>query len=352
MQSTIKKTLIIRFSSVGDVVLSSLLLRVFRKKFPDAQVDYLIKSEYADLVRHNPHISKTIEYPSNTSLHDLLKLRRQLHTDNYDLVVDIHGSLRSRFLTWGIPNVVRFNKRKLARFLLVKFKINAYERFGGAPSVALRYIEPVADFGVADDGEGLECFFPDESLERVEQVIKSSGISATPLFIGICPSAKHNTKMWLKARFAETADHLLKKEEAAILLFGSSGDEERRCNEIGRMIKGENPQATVINLAGKLSLLETAAALDKCALVLSNDSGLMHIAAARRKKVVAIFGSTVKELGFFPFGTKSIVVENNQLDCRPCTHIGLSACPKGHFKCMNDISTDHVVQAALQKLRN
>ena len=101
-----------------------------------------------------------------------------------------------------------------------------------------------------------------------------------------------------------------------------------------------------MNLAGKLNLCETAAMMDKCSVVVTNDSGLMHIAAARKRNVVAIFGPTVKEFGFFPIGTRSVVVENTELDCRPCTHIGLPSCPKGHFKCMNEISTEQVVTSA------
>jgi heptosyltransferase-2 len=159
------------------------------------------------------------------------------------------------------------------------------------------------------------------------------------------PSARHATKVWLKERFAEAATSLASRHDAGVLLFGSQ-EESGRCAEIGALIRTAGPQRPVMNLAGKLSLLETAAAMDRCALVLTNDSGLMHVAAARRRKVVAVFGPSVRALGFLPFRTENVVLEHPHLRCRPCSHIGLPACPRGHFKCMNDITAAHVIAGA------
>jgi heptosyltransferase-2 len=100
------------------------------------------------------------------------------------------------------------------------------------------------------------------------------------------------------------------------------------------------------NAAGCLAILETAAAFDSCSLIVSNDTGLMHVACARGRKIVALFGSSVEEFGFFPFRAKSIVLENSGLKCRPCSHIGLDECPKSHFRCMKEISVERVLTAA------
>jgi heptosyltransferase-2 len=269
-----------------------------------------------------------------------------VHQTNYELIIDIHDSLRSRFICFGAKRVVRIDKRKFERFLLVNLKLNWYERFGGTPSVALRYLEPVERFDVKDDGKGLEIFFSVKEEEQVAKPVQGSGLRNDEQFIGICPSAKHNTKMWLQERFAEVAAALSKSLKQPIVLFGSGRRESERCNVIQNRVRTLNPHSKILNLCDKLSLTETAAMMDKCSIVITNDSGLMHIAAARKRNVVAIFGSTVRELGFFPFGTRSAVVENNELDCRPCTHVGLSSCPKGHFKCMTDISTEQVVASA------
>jgi heptosyltransferase-2 len=133
------------------------------------------------------------------------------------------------------------------------------------------------------------------------------------------------------------------------ILFGSAG-EVARCKEIRMNIKQDLPDAAVLDLSGQLTLLETAAVMDRCAVVITNDSGLMHLAAARQRKIVAIFGSTTEQLGFFPPRARSVVLENTTLRCRPCSHIGRAHCPKKHFRCMVDISAPQVIEAARRQL--
>jgi heptosyltransferase-2 len=279
-------------------------------------------------------------------------VRTQIHNASYDLLIDIHDSLRSRYLCFGHSSVVRINKRKIARFLFVKAKWDVYDWFGGAPGVAERYLETVRSLGVENDGNGLEVFFPQTAAAHAEKVLVEAGIQSRATLIGVCPSAKHCNKIWLKERFAETATTLAHEHGAAVLLFGSGKDEETRCREVKAMIEQQSQGIPVLNLAGRLSLLETAAMMDHCSVIVTNDSGLMHLAAARKRKVVAIFGPTVRELGFFPYGTTSTVIENISLSCRPCTHIGLPLCPKGHFKCMNDIHAAQVIDAARVLLKS
>jgi heptosyltransferase-2 len=136
--------------------------------------------------------------------------------------------------------------------------------------------------------------------------------------------------------------------KAKVLLFGGK-EEEEYCGDIAQMINASVGSSSAESLAGGISLLESAAAFDACDLVVTNDTGLMHVAAARKRKIVAIFGSTVREFGFFPSSTEHVVVERNGLDCRPCTHIGLSRCPEGHFRCMKEIDV-HDVAVAVERL--
>jgi lipopolysaccharide heptosyltransferase II len=349
MEHILHKTLIIRFSSVGDIVLSSLLVRTLRRRFPECQIDFLVKAEFAELVGHSPFLTRVIEFPTGGTLRDLLQLRHTLRSEGYDLIVDIHDSIRSRVLSAGARHVVRFRKRKIARFLLVAFKRDLYRFFGGAPSVARRYLETVGIYGVTDDGGGLDQFLPPAAAEKPTAILRTAGISPQMSVIGLCPSARHATKIWPSERFADVALTLLREERAAVLLFGSDEDRVRGA-EIEERIRAAIPDARMVNLTGQLTLSETAAAMDRCSLIITNDSGLMHLAAARKRKILAVFGSTVKQFGFFPFGTLSEVVEHPDLPCRPCSHIGLPACPKSHFKCMRDISVEHVVATARRLL--
>jgi lipopolysaccharide heptosyltransferase II len=346
MADTIHRTLIIRFSSVGDIVLSTLLVRLLRRQYPEMSIDYLVKEEYAPLLRENPHISRLLLLPRTETLSELRAMRDRVKQGRYDLLIDIHGSLRSRFITFGHHRVGRINKRKLARFLLVKFKWNLYPYLGGAPPIPLRYVESVRDLGLVDDGNGLEIFPDTAARDRITQLLADARVPESLRMIGICPSARHNNKMWIQERFAESAAQLAQSLNAGILLFGSGTEEGKRCEEVASLVNGQEPSIKVVNCAGLLALDETAAAMDRCTLVITNDTGLMHLAAARKRKIVAIFGPTVRELGFFPFGTQAAVVERSGLDCRPCTHIGLAYCPKGHFRCMNDISAGDVAVAA------
>ncbi len=345
MNGTIGKTLIIRFSSVGDIVLSSPLVRLLRRRFPAAVIDYLVKSEFSDLVRHSPHCSGILEFPREGGLRDLLALRRRIAARRYDLIVDLHGSIRSRIVCAGARRVVRIRKRKIARFLLVRFKRDVYAWFGGSPPVALRYLETVRAYGIEDDGEGLELAVPPGTGERAELLAAEAGLPPGVPVIGVCPSARHATKIWPADRFAAVAAELASAYDAPVVLFGSE-EETGRCASVARAVMTTRPRTAVSNLAGRLSLPETAALMDRCLIVLTNDSGLMHVAAARKRPVVALFGSTVCQLGFFPWGTPGAVVEHPALRCRPCTHIGRSSCPLGHFRCMEDIPPERVLQAA------
>jgi len=350
MRDTFSKTLIVRFSSVGDIVLSSLLVRVLRRRFPHAQIDYLVKTEFAGLVRGNPNISRVIELPAGATFSDLRDIRKKVLKSGYDLVIDIHDSLRSRYVSLGARRVVRFRKRKLARFLLVRFKWDVYGFFGGAPGVAERYLEPVHSLGVTNDGEGLEVF-PDEGDHLVaETLLRSAKISPETTMVGIAPSARHANKRWPGERFAETVLTLLRNPNRACILLGSV-EERERCTGIAQAVLSSAPGARLINTAGLLSLTEVTALMDRCELVLSNDSGLMHLAAARKRKVVALFGPTVRQFGFYPYGTESIVLERSGLGCRPCTHIGRPSCPKGHFRCLEEIEPGQVVKSIEQLLR-
>ena len=337
------KTLIIRFSSVGDVVLSTPLLRVLRSKYPQGQIDYVTRTEYAELVKNNHNVNFVYAFDARQGFPGLRKLKQQLKNERYDLVLDIHGSLRSRFLRTGlgVKEVRRIDKRTHERFMLVKFKNNLYKEI---VSVADRYIEPLHPMGIMPDGKGPELHIPDEILFGVSSKIATLRLNRFEKTIGLCPSSRHFTKRWPWERFAELAVRLIREQDAKVMLFGSADDKELNA-QIVRVIAKETAEERVTDFSGQFSLMETAAAMEFCDTIISNDSGLMHIAAAMNKTLIAIFGSTVREFGFFPFGVNSIVIERKGLSCRPCSHIGRPSCPEGHFRCMKDIGVNEVYSA-------
>ena len=345
---TLEKILIIRFSSMGDIILTSPLIRVLRKTYPQAKIDFLVKSEYGELLQCNNHISSVIKLETSTG-DELQSLRQRIRAARYSAIFDLHNSLRSRYLrTFSGATYVRVVKKNVfARFLLVNLKKNYYPKH--VPPVAERYLETARRFGVRDDGEGLEVCISDELCSSVSELLTKFSLQRYKQVIGIVPASKHLTKRWPPERFVELGVKIAHEGNTKTLVFGGKEDIEY-CGDIAQMINAQVGWTAVENFAGTFSLLETAAAFDHCHLIISNDTGLMHLAAARKRKVAAIFGSTVREFGFFPYGTENIVVERTGLYCRPCSHIGLDKCPENHFRCMKEIQADDVYSAVQQLL--
>ncbi|HEV8537491.1 MAG TPA: lipopolysaccharide heptosyltransferase II [Bacteroidota bacterium] len=340
----LEKILIIRFSSIGDILLASPLIRILRSTYPDAKIDFLVKSEYAELVKYNEHLTSVLEL--RTSEREELKLlKRKIRRERYTAIFDIHNSLRSRYLRIfsGAKYVRIVRKHALARFLLIHARKNLYPP--PIVPVALRYLDTASTFGVEDDGNGLEVFIPDELCSSVSALLSKYRLEKHRLVAGFVPTSGHFTKRWLAEHYVELGITMARDERCKILIFGGREDVDY-CGDIAQMINAQAGWTAAESFGGKFSLLETAAVFDRCHLVVSNDTGLMHLAAARKRKVVAIFGSTVREFGFYPYGTENIVVERENLYCRPCSHVGLANCPEGHFRCMKEIHSDQVLRAA------
>jgi lipopolysaccharide heptosyltransferase II len=340
---TSTKTLVIRFSSIGDIVLSTPLLRVLRTRFPQGQIDYVTRTEYAELVKSNQNLNHTYEFDARERFEGLRALKKKIRDERYDLIVDIHDSLRSKYLrSLRGPKRVVVDKRVLERSMLVNLKKNLYKE---VVSVVDRYIEPLSDLGVHNDAKGLELHIPDDVLFGVSGKIAALKLNRFEKVVGLCPGARHFTKRWPADRFARVGAAFAQKMDAKILLFGGAVDAPI-CNQICWDINNQAGVERATSLCGQLKLLETAAAMEYCDVIVTNDTGLMHIAVAMHKKLVAVFGSTVREFGFFPYDPKAIVLETQGLVCRPCSHIGRSECPERHFKCMSEIDPDQVFSRA------
>lgn len=322
--------------------MSSPLLRALRTRFPQSQIDYVTRKEYAELVRSNQNINYTYEFDTAEGFNGLRALKKRIQKEGYDLLVDIHGSLRSRYVRafMGSAHVVTVDKREKERTALIKLKKDLYN---DEVPVSQRYIEAVAQFGVKDDGKGLELHIPDEILFGVSGRMASMNLNQFEKVVGICPTARHATKCWPKDRFIELGVRCARDRDSKVLLFGGTADKDY-CESVAHAVDRVVGSGRISNLSGQFSLLETAAAMDFCDVIVTNDSGLMHIAEARQRNLVAVFGSTVRQFGFFPQNKNSVVVERTGLYCRPCSHIGRSSCPEKHFRCMNEVSVDEMFE--------
>ena len=316
------KILIIRLSSLGDILLTTPVIRAIKKRYPSAKIDFVVKKSFEDAVLYNSNLSKIYIYDKDQTQ----RLTTELKSRSYDLIIDLQNNFRSRVLTRSLRTATkRFRKPTLKKLLLVWFKINLLKNLKSIPQ---RYAEAA---NVELDSEGLDLILPNEILQSLDAQNK---------YIGFCPGAKHNTKRWLPEYFIELGNELIRRGYI-IILFGGETEKEL-CDEISDRLSGS------VNLQNNNDLFRIAASMKMCKLIVANDSGLMHAATAAGVPVAAIFGSTVKEFGFTPYGVKNLILENKSLSCRPCSHIGKASCPKLHFKCMKEIKP----QSVLNELEN
>ena len=329
--------LLIRLGRLGDVILVTPLLRALHQAFPAAAIDWVIKQEYAELLLGHPCLREVIALDTRQGLGRLLKLARQLRQRRYDLVLDLHGNPRSYLLSGlsGAHQRRRSRKWSLRRRLLTGLGLNLLQH---APSVAWRYFTAVEDFGLAPDQTRPELWPPVEARQHLESLL---GPQPRPR-IGLAPGASRLTKRWPAAAFAEAGAVLARRYSGSLVLVGG-GEDRGTVEEVRRRLPEGLP---VLDLCGQLSLPQAAAAIQGLDLLISNDTGLMHVATAVNTPVVAIFGPTTRELGFFPLGPAAAVVELPELRCRPCSLHGSAACPRGHFRCMLELSPDRVIPPA------
>lgn len=334
-----EKILIIRLSSIGDVLLTTALIRTLKKRFPNSKIDFVIKKQFKQLIAWHPSLNTIYAYPKKGTKNSLKEIKHRIKAQQYDIIFDIHKNFRSLYLRSGSKagKIFKFKKFIFKRWLLIHCKIDLYKQ---VTPIYQRYIDSGRKLGIKYDERGLDIYIPESIREAINQQWEKILASHTNLIIGIAPGASLKTKRWHVDGFKTVIAQLLEKyPQACILLFGDKNDQE-----ITReLMVDTNPR--LFDVAGKYSLLETAALMDYCKLVITNDTGLMHLASALNKKVIALFGSTTEHLGFFPCNKEAVVIQNNNLKCRPCSHVGRSECPKKHFKCMLEIQAADVLKA-------
>ncbi len=307
------KILVIRFSSIGDIVLTTPVIRCIKQQVPEVELHYLTKDPFKAVLKNNRYID-TLHILKN-SLSEVVKV---LKAENYDYIIDLHNNLRSLIIKTrlGVKSS-SFNKLNFEKWLLVHFKINKM------PGVHIvdRYLKAAAFLGVKNDGKGLDYFL--EKEYRIPDLIPFGFENYSALVIG----AAHATKRLPTYKLIE----ICRLSPDPLVLLGGK-DDAARGEEIARAA-GEK----VYNACGKLSLDQSAFLVREAKSIITHDTGLMHIAAAFNKPIISVWGNTVPELGMYPYKvSNSKILEVEGLKCRPCSKIGYKKCPLEHFKCMNE----------------
>jgi len=323
--------LAIRFSSIGDVLLTTPLIRAIRERYPAAHLAWLTKSAFAPLLSDNPRLNEVITLSPDqplTSLAEDLRERRFTH------ILDLHGSLRTRMLRFLVPGRwSRYQKYRLAREILIRYKKNVYPRYAPVPE---RYFDAASSLGVKPDGGPPEFFLQGQAREDAATWLATGGLSLERGLVAVAPGAAHNTKRWPAEYWRELVERLTALGFAIVVVGGPED------LALGNAV-AEAGGTLAANAAGKFGLQGTGALLARCQVVVSGDTGIMHMATGVNTPVVALFGPTVRAFGFFPYSTRAVVLERD-LDCRPCTAWGTERCPLGHHRCLRDIAAGDVEQ--------
>ncbi len=345
----VKRILVIRFSSLGDIILLSSIFHNIKSQFRDSQIDFLTSSTFESVCCNNPHISSVIAFERNKGASEYKRIVSLLQANKYDLIIDAHNSIRSRILlfkSFGLfyrmrSNIRSIDKRSWKRNLLLSFKIN-FLKNAVTQREAYCQLVPVIN-GTIPCNSSTELFPSEDDQNRVKAILHDFN-SEGKLLVGLGPGASFAGKCWPKENYLE----LIKKLQGlnvAVVLLGGKDDHEVSWIE-------SNCDFQVLNVAGRLSFLETAAMLKECLFSISNDSAIVHFSEAMKTPSIAIFGPTTKEFGYTPFLPKSMLLEV-PLACRPCSRNGKGACQNPLIRqCLADISVDLVFEAVGNLMEN
>lgn len=328
--------LVIQTAFVGDLVLSTPLFEAARTRLDAERVVAVVRPETANLLRNNPHVDDIVVYDKKGRQKgplELLRLARRLRGSAFDAALIPHRSFRSALLGYlaGISVRVGFDRSAGKRLLT--------DRVSYLPTGEVeRNLSLLASWAVDTKGICPALYPDDEDRKKVDALMRDSGVAPSEPLCGVTPGSVWATKRWLPGRYAELIRRLADTHGYRSVLFGSSEDRPLCAGICAE--SGVDP----LNAAGRLTLLQSAALAARCSAVVSNDTGMGHVAAAMNVPVVAIFGPTVPAFGFAPHGPGHQVVETS-LDCRPCSSHGGDRCPIGTHECMRGITVDRVIEA-------
>ncbi len=312
------KVLIIRFSSIGDIVLASPVFRCLKQQIENVEVHFLCKKAFKDVMVANPYIDHFHYFDNN-----LQELTDEFNQQKFDYIIDLHKNFRTFKLRMNVSSKwLVFKKLTFQKFILTNFKLNIMPR----RHITLRSLDAVRPLGVKDDGKGLDYFIPPHEKIATDDLPASHYFGFIALIIG----ASYYTKKLPVYKLKELCSRI----NYPIVLVGGREDTAE-----GQQIAEEDP-VKIYNACGKFSLNGSADIVSKAKLVISHDTGLQYIAAAFGKRIFAIWGGTSPALDVEPFyGTDNLSLHINfvlKLYCQPCSNYGTRKCPQGHFKCMKN----------------
>lgn len=359
----LKKILILRFSSIGDIVLTTPVVRCLKMQFAsihneEVELHYATKSSFESVLKYNPYLDKIHLLQKEQSLSDFISL---LKKENFDIIIDLHKNLRTSIIKFRLhAKSYTFEKLNFEKWMYVNFKKNKMPN----RHIVERYMDTIKSLGITLETDEKQS---DDriKLERGNKNKESTGLdyflgiedhfesnwlpeSHQEGYIAFAIGGAHDTKKLPLKRMIELCDKINKP----IVLLGGKEDiengqaifdffeKDRYTSESQEAIEKLGKKTRIFDGCGKLTLGQSASLLKQSTVVFSHDTGLMHIAAAFKKKIYSIWGNTTPSFGMYPYKTQFVVFENNKISCRPCSKIGFKACPKGHFKCMNELVFD------------
>jgi lipopolysaccharide heptosyltransferase II len=333
--------LVVRFSAIGDILLTTPLLRAIRTRHPGARIAYLTKEQYAPLVSDNPNVNEVLAIKEEEGLRTIAATIRMVR---YSHLLDLHGSLR----TLGLRTIARgpwstFSKRRLERQVLITTKRDIYPT---DTPVAERYFEAAANLDVEIDGGPPEFFLSAKAEERVAELLTRLGVGEARALVALAPGAAHATKCWPSEGWIRLGRRLAGTGAEVVVLGGP--DDAELAEAVVSGIRGRlasDEERRVISVAGMLGLQGTGAVIKRAAALVSNDTGVMHMATSLDTPLVALFGPTVRQFGFYPYRANRSAVIELPLECRPCSAHGGPSCPLGHHRCMRAIAPENVFEA-------
>lgn len=323
------RILVIRLSSIGDVILTTPVLKELKKKYPDIIIDFLVMDSFKDSIFGCPYVDNLIVFnkKKNDGFKNMVAFGKELKKNNYDYIFDLHSKVRSKIISNSIGGkIYTYKKRSLLKTILVKTKAIKYQV---DDTIVKNYFGAFKVLGIEYKGEDLTFSFTEQNLNKVE----SLGVEFKDVPI-IAPGASKETKKWTQEGFAQLAKLLYNKYGKKPIIIGSSSENEM-CERI-RELSGD----LAINLAGKLSLKESGALLSEAKFLVTNDSGPFHIARGVKCPTFVIFGPTSPEM--FEYDKDNILIYTKE-KCSPCSLHGDAECPQKHFNCMKNLTAERVM---------
>jgi len=320
------KVLFIRFSSLGDVLLTTPIIRTFRTHFPNAEIHFLTKKQFAPLMENNPHIDTLICFDAENE--SMLQLIIRLQKEHYTHIIDLHDKLRSALIKRFVPGKV-FTYKKKHNYRKKLLKDHDLKPISSTVDL---YASVLENFDLSLDEKKLDFFLPEN-----EKAIAASFLSSNKKrIVTISPGTSWHTKQYPAEYYKKLIRNLLDNYDVKVVLIGTE-QEKNLTTELAALSENK-----ILNLGGRTTLIESAVIIKHSYLFISGDCGPMHIAAAFEIPQIAIFGPTHPKLGFAPLNPNAEVLTLD-LDCSPCTLHGNNRCPESHFKCMMDLSPDMVL---------